>query len=121
METTQLYHGLTFLSYSTGVIVILVGVMLVKVLFDVSKLTRNIDETTTIVKTELEPTLKNINKSVEIISGVIIKTDESIKKVKEFVSKTPLKIVGQFSKLTGKAAKGFFGGLCSAFKMFSKK
>ena len=88
METTQLYHGLTFLSYSTGGIVILVGVMLVKVLFDVSKLTRNIDETTTIVKTELEPTLKNINKSVEIISGVIIKTDESIKKVKEFVSKT---------------------------------
>ena len=58
MATTELYQGLTFLSYSTGVIVILVGVMLVKVLFDVSKLTRNIDETTTIVKTELEPTLK---------------------------------------------------------------
>ena len=38
METAQLYQGLTFLSYATGVIVILVGVMLVKVLFDVSKL-----------------------------------------------------------------------------------
>ena len=62
METAQLYQGLTFLSYSTGVIVILVGIMLVKVLFDVSTLTRNINETTTIVKTELEPTLKNVNK-----------------------------------------------------------
>ena len=121
MATTELYQGLTFLSYSTGIIVILVGVMLVKVLFDVSKLTRNIDETTTIVKTELEPTLKNINKSVEIVSGMIIKTDESIQKVRDFISKTPLKLVGQFSKLTGKAAKGFFGGLCSAFKMFAKK
>jgi len=121
METAQLYNGLTFLAYSTGIIVILVGVMLVKVLFDLSKLTRNIDETTTIVKTELEPTLKNINKSVEIVSGIIIKTDEGFKKVKSFISKTPLKLVGQFSKLTGKAAKGFFGGLCSAFKMFSKK
>ena len=65
MATAELYQGLTFLSYSTGIIVILVGAMLVKVLFDISKLTRNIDETTTIVKTELEPTLKNVNKSVK--------------------------------------------------------
>ena len=121
MATTELYQGLTFLSYATGVIVILVGIMLVKVLFDISKLTRNIDETTTIVKKELEPTLKNINKSVEIVSGIIIKTDEGVHKVKNFLSKTPLKLIGQVSKLSGKAAKGFFGGLCSAFKMFAKK
>ena len=88
---------------------------------DLSKLTRNIDETTTIVKTELEPTLKNVNKSVEIVSGMIIKTDESVQKVRNFLSKTPLKLIGQISKLSGKAAKGFLGGLCSAFKTFSKK
>lgn len=121
METAQLYQGLTFLAYATGIIVIIVGVMIAKVLFDISKLTRNIDETTTIVKTELEPTLKNVNKSVEIVSGLIIKTDAGIQRVKDFVSKTPLKLVGQISKLSGKAAKGFFGGLCSAFKMFAKK
>ena len=121
METTQLYQGLTFLSYSTGVIVILVGIMLVKVLFDLSKLAKNIDETTTIIKTELEPTLKNINKSVEIESGIIKKTDEAVNKVKGFISKTPLKLLGQLSMFTGKAAKGFFGGLCTAFKLFCKK
>ena len=121
METTQLYNGLTFLSYATGVIVILVGCMLVKVLFDVSSLTKNLNETTTIVKTELEPTLKNINKSVEIVSGVIIKADEGMQKMKDFISKTPLKLVGQLSKFSGKAMKGFFSGLCSAFKTFSKK
>ena len=77
--------------------------------------------TATIIKTELEPTLKNINKSVEIVSGVIIKTDESIQKLRGFLSKTPLKLLGQVSKLSGKAAKGFFSGLCSAFKLFSKK
>ena len=121
METAQLYNGLTFLAYATGVIVLIVGVMLSKVLYDISHLTRNIDETTTIVKTEIEPTLKNINKSVEIVSGIIIKTDEGFKKVKNFISKTPLKLFGQVSKLTGKAAKGFFGGLCTAFKTFSKR
>ena len=34
MEIAQLYQGLTFLSYATGIIVILVGIMLVKVLYD---------------------------------------------------------------------------------------
>lgn len=121
METAQLYQGLTFLSYATGVIVILVGVMLVKVLFDVSKLTKNLDETTTIVRTELEPTLKNVRKSVEIVSGIIIKADEGVQKVRNFISKTPLKLLGKLTSLTGKATKGFFGGLCTAFKMFSKR
>ena len=121
MDNTQLYNGLTFLSYATGIIVILVGLMLAKVLFDLSKLTKNIDETTTIVRTELEPTLKNINKSVEVVSGIIIKTDEGVKKVKEFLSNTPLKLLGVITKLTGQATKSFWSGLCMAFKLFSKK
>jgi predicted PurR-regulated permease PerM len=121
METAQLYQGLTFLAYSTGVIVVLVGIMLVKLLFDLSKLAVNINETTTIIKTELEPTLKNINKSVEILSGIIIKTDESIQKFRSFISKTPLKLFGKLSSMTGKVTKGFFGGLCSAFKLFAKR
>jgi predicted PurR-regulated permease PerM len=121
METTQLYNSLTFLSYATGIIVIFVGIMLVKVLYDISKLTRNIDETTTIVKTELEPTLKNVNRSVEIVSGIIIKTNENVEKVKKFVSNTPLKLIGQLSKLAGKASQGFWTGLCSAIKIFASK
>ena len=61
----QLNNSLTFLAYATGIMVLLIGIMLTKVLFDLSKLTKNVDETVTIAKTELEPTLKNINKSVE--------------------------------------------------------
>lgn len=120
METVQLYQGLTFLAYSTGIIVILVGLMLVWLLFDLSKLTRNINETTEIIKEELTPTLKNINKSVEIISGIVIKTDEGINKVKNFV-KNPLKILSKVLTLTGSISKGFWGGLASGFKIFSKK
>ena len=121
METAQLYQGLTFLAYATGVILILVGVMLVKVLFDLSKLTNNLIDTTEIVKEELVPTLKNVNKSVEIISGIIIKTDEGVNKVKEFIANSPLKILGKLSTIGGTVAKGFFGGLCAGLKAFNKK
>jgi predicted PurR-regulated permease PerM len=121
MEMAQLYQSLTFLAYATGVIVILVGIMLVKLLFDVSKLTKNINETTTIVKTELEPTLKNVNKSVEIVSGIVIKADEGIGKVKSFIENSPLKILTKMSSFGGSIVKGFFSGLCAAFKSGKKK
>lgn len=119
--TTQLYQSLTFLAYATGVIVILCGGMLFKVLFDFSKLAKNIDETATIVKSELVPTLKNINKSVEIVSGIIIKADESVNKIKDAIKNSPLNILSKVSNITGTVTRGFFGGLCTAFKMFSKK
>ena len=121
METIKLYESLTFLSYSTGIIVILVGIMLIKVLFDISKLTNNINETTEIIKTELTPTLKNINKSVEIVSGIIIKADESVQKVKDMIKNSPLNILTKITSLTGTITKGFWNGLSSAFKLFSNK
>ena len=121
METAQLYQSLTFLAYSTGVIVILVGAMLIKVLFNLSKLAKNVDETATIVKTELVPTLKNINKSVKIVSGIIIKADESVNKIKDAIKNSPLNLLSKLTSITGTVSKGFFGGLCSAFKIFSKK
>lgn len=121
MEITHLYQSLTFLAYATGVIVILVGGMLIKVLFDLSKLTKNVDETATVIKTELIPTLQNINKSVEIVSGIIIKADENVNKIKEAIKNSPLNLLSKLTSLTGTVSKGFFGGLCSAFKIFSKK
>ena len=121
MEIGQLYQGLTFLAYATGIIVIFVGIMLIKVLFDLSKLTNNINETTEIIKEELAPTLKNLNKSVEIISGIIIKADAGVKKVKDFIDKSPLKILSKLSTLSGTIVKGFFGGLCAGLKIFGKK
>ena len=122
MDTAaQLNVSLTFLAYSTGIMLIIVLSMLTKVLFDCSKLTKNVDETVTIVKTELEPTLKNVNKSVEIVSGIIIKADESVNKVKTFIANSPLKILSKLSTISGTVAKGFFGGLFAGLKIFAKK
>ncbi len=121
MEIGQLYQGLYFLAYATGFVVILVGIMIFKVFYDVDKLTKNINGTLDIVKEELVPTLKNVNKSVEIVSGVIIKTDAGINKIKSVIANSPLKILSKLSTVSGTVAKGFFGGLCAGLKMFGKK
>ena len=121
MEIGQLYQGLYFLACATGIMVLLVGGMILKLTFDIAKLTRNLDSTIDIVKEELVPTLKNVNKSVEIVSGIIIKADTGVNKVKDFIAKSPLKILGKLSTLTGTVAKGFFGGLFAGLKTFSKK
>ena len=121
MEIGQLYQSLTFLAYATGAIVILVGIMLGKVLFDISRLTNNINDTADIVKEELIPTLKNVNKSVEIVSGIIIKADEGVNKIKDFIANSPLRILSKLSTIGGTVAKGFFGGLCAGLKSFGKK
>jgi ribonuclease J len=63
----------------------------------------------------------SMSHSIPEANALKIKTDEGVQKVKNFLSKTPLKLVGQLSKFSGKAMKGFFSGLCSAFKTFSKK
>ena len=121
MEIAQLYQSLTFLAYASGVIIILVGVMLFKVLLDCSKLTNNLNETTNMLKEELLPTIKNVNKSVEIISGIIIKTDEGVNKVKEFIANSPLKILAKLSTLSGTVTKSFIGGLFAGLKLFGNK
>ena len=121
MEIGQLYQGLTFLAYATGVMLILIGIMLVKVLIDLSKLMSNVNDTANLVKEELVPTLKNVNKSVEIVSGIIIKADEGVSKVKNFIANSPLKILAKLSTVGGTVAKGFLGGLCAGLKTFGKK
>ena len=121
MEIGQLYQGLAFLAYATGIVVLLVGGMLFKLAYDTSKLTRNLNSTIDIAKEELVPTLKNVNKSVEIVSGIIIKADAGVNKVKDFIANSPLKILGKLSTVTGTVAKGFFSGLCAGLKTFGKK
>ena len=64
----QLTHGLVFLTWSSAVMIILIGIFVIKVLFDLSRLTNTMNDTANIVKTELEPTLKNVSETVEIVS-----------------------------------------------------
>ena len=56
METSQilLNNGLTFLAVATGIMLVVVGGFLIKLIIDLSKLAQNVDETTTVVRNELQ-------------------------------------------------------------------
>lgn len=126
METSRivLNHGLTFLACATGFIVILVGAFLTKLLMDLSKLTNNLDETTTIVKTEMEPTLKELNKALQSINSIAQNADKQV----DTLAKTFETLIGagalaftRAKAFSGGVVKGFVKGLFNVIKMFLKK
>jgi len=126
METSQiaLNNGITFLVIATGIIIIIVGGFLVKLLFDMSKLTKNIDETTTIVKTEIEPTLKEFNKALQSINSIAQNADKKVDSLAhtfESLLNTGAFALHKAKDLSGGLIKGMVKGLVSVIKMFVSK
>lgn len=126
METSQvvLNHGLTFLAVATGFIIVVVGGFLIKLLIDLSKLTKNVDETTTIVKTEIEPTLKELNNALKSINSIAQNADkqvDSLGKLFETALGAGAMAFTRAKKLSGGLVKGLVQGLVTVIKMFLKK
>lgn len=126
METSQivLNHGITFLAISTGIMLIVVGGFLVKLLFDLSKLTKNIDETTTIVKSEIEPTLKEFNNALKSINSIAQNADkqvDSLAKLFESIMGASSVALSRAKDLSGGIIKGLIKGLGTVLKLFLKR
>lgn len=105
----QLTHGLVFLTWTSAVMIILIGLFVIKVLFDLSRLTKTINSTAEIVKQELEPTLKNVNETVEIVSARVKEANDAVTKVETKVK--------EVAKQGGKILTTVGGGLFAASKL----
>lgn len=126
METSQivLNHGLTFLAFATGIILIVVGGFLIKLLIDLSKLTKNIDETTTIVKTEIEPTFQELNHALKSINSIAQNADKqvgSLGKLLESVLGAGALVFTKAKNLSGGIIKNITKGIVTLIKLFLKK
>lgn len=119
IEVSQvvLNNGLTFLAVSTGVMVLTVGGFLIKLLLNLSKLVRNANETTTILNTELKPTLSEFNKTLKLVNEIVQTTGEGMGNVKlgfeNVINKTKI--------LSGNILGGFLKGFMGAYNLFCKK
>ena len=117
LSQAALNQGLTFLAYATGVVVIVVGGFLVKLLIDLSKLSKNVNETTTILNTELKPTLEGVNETLKTINNLVKTTDQGVDNVKSAIEK----LLGKTKALSETIFGGFLKGFVSVVSLFSKK
>jgi predicted PurR-regulated permease PerM len=113
MSQISLNNGLAFLSYASGIIIVVVGVFLVKLLFDLSTLVKNANTTTEILNVELRPTLKELNETLATVNAIVKSTDQGVDHVKSALEKT-------FSK-TKTLVSGIVQGFTSIFTMFRGK
>lgn len=126
METSHilLNHGLTFLAVATGIMVLTVGGFCIKLAVDLSKLTKNLDETTTIVKSELEPTFKELNTALKSINSIAQNADkqvDSLSKLIENAFGVGATVFKKAKNLSGGMVKGLIQGVVTVVKMFLKK
>lgn len=118
MELSQiaLNNGLTFLAVATGIIILVVGGFLVKLLIDLSALAKNLNETSIIVNTELKPTLNSVNETLTSINGIIKSTDKGVGDFKSAIGK----FVDKTKIVSGTLFGGLMKGFVTAYKLFKK-
>lgn len=119
MEMSQiaLNHGLTFLVWTTGVVLIVVAGFLIKLLIDLSKLSKNVNQTTEILNTELKPTLEAVTETLQTVNGLVKTTDQGFGNAKDAIEK----IISKTKLLSGTIFGGFMKGFVSILSLFSKK
>lgn len=119
VEVSQalLNNGLTFLAISTGIIVLIVGGFVVKLLFDLSKLVQNVNVTTELLNTELKPTLKELNQALESVNKIVQNTGEGMGNVKLGLEN----VLNRTKILSGNVIAGFLRGFGAVYSLFGKK
>lgn len=118
--TPAAQFGLTFLIFTTSILVIVLASFLIKLLIDLSKLINNLDETTTVVKTQLEPTLKELQGTLQSLNSLADSADKqvvNVKKVLSAIMSTGNGLLSKMKLLSGSFANGILAGL----KVFTRK
>ena len=118
--SSTLEQGLIVLVFTAIVVLVVLTVYVVRVLINLFVLTKKLDETTTILNSELEPTIKELNQVLVNVNKIADSADAHMTSAKNVIAK----ILGAAGvALSGlKAVSGsFFKGFSAALKIFMKK
>jgi len=102
-----LNNGLTFLVIVSAILLIVIGYFLIKLIKDLSVLTKNVNETSILLNTELKPTLKELNETMHSINTIIQNTDEGVGNVKSGIENAITKTKAFSESIFGGFLKGF--------------
>jgi len=117
LSQVALNHGLTFLVWATGIILIIVAAFLIKLLIDLSTLIKNINQTSTMLNTELKPTLDELHETLQSVNSIIKNTDNNMISIKGAVENT----FGKTKAFTGSLFSGVIKGFGTVWNLFTKK
>jgi predicted PurR-regulated permease PerM len=117
LSQTILNQGLTFLYVSLGIVLLVIGGFLAKLIYDSAKLVRNLNETTLLVNSELKPTLNELNRAIKSFNDIVQNTGEGVGNVKLGIEN----VINRTKLLSGNVLSGFLKGFMAVYTMFSKK
>lgn len=104
----------------TVVLLIIVSVFFVKLIIELSRLTNNLNDITTVIKSDIEPTIKEMKTTLQSINSIIRVTDKNVSNFGSLASKVlgagSVAISG-IKGLTG----SFWKGLSAGMNMFHKR
>ena len=118
--STALTVSLIILVFVIIVAIIAVTIYLVKFLMELCILTKNINDTTDIVKKELDPILTELKETMQSVNNVAKNAGAQINTIKKVITAVigfVTLFAGKFKFLSGSFMKGFM----SAFNLFRKK
>ena len=112
-----LNQGLTFLAWVTGIVILSVGGFLIKLLIDMSSLSKNLNETSILINTELKPTLQEINETLHAVNTLVKSTDRNVDSFKSAVEKT----FGKTKMISESIVSGVIKGFVTVMGLFTRK
>lgn len=117
ISESVLNYGITFLAVSGGIAFLVITGFLSKLIFDCSKVAKNLKTTTDIVNTELKPTVEELNKALKSFNDIVQNTNEGVGNVKTGIEN----ILTKTKLLSGNIVSGFLKGFLTVYTLFGKK
>lgn len=118
--STALGVSLIILVFVVIASIIALTVYLVKFLMELCLLTKNLNETTTVVKNDIEPILSELSVTLKHVNSLAQNADTQMSNIRKITAT----ILGAFSIFAGKfkfLSGSFMKGFMSAFTLFKKK
>ena len=115
-QIEALNQSLIFLRYSVAIGIIIVVCFLVPLIINLIKLSKNLNETSVLLNTELKPTLQELNQALKTVNELVKNTDKGVDNVKFAFEK----LVTKTKSFSQNILDGFLRGFSAIFDLFKK-
>ena len=115
----ELHQALIVFIYFTIALMSVVTVFLVKLLVNTTALIKSLDNLTISIKQELEPTLQEFKKALELVNSVAFGAENHVDSLKKVALSFVESTLGIFGKAKG-ASSSLFDGIAAGIAILNK-